>query len=184
MANYTTLGWPTCVATISTPEAIWGTEANTSLFLDANPKSPPDKAVPEEIRKREQFVALVYVNFVVAVLLRMSTIIVTIAGLYILLPLSLSLYPVEPKVILRALLIILFFVIVGVVGTSVLADAQGRILSRLTDTTPGELGMDFYFKMASLYSACPLISLLVSQFPDVNNFLFSWLQPAMQALNH
>ena len=30
----------------------------------------------------------------------------------------------------------------------------------------------------------PLISLLVSQFPDVNNFLFSWLQPAMQALNH
>ncbi len=163
--------------------AIWGTEANTSLFLDADPKSPPDPAVPEEIRKREQFVALVYVNFVVAVLLRMRTIIVTIAGLYILLPLSISFYPVEPKVILRALLIILFFVVVGVVGLVYWQMHKDAILSRLTDTTPGELGLDFYFKMGT-FVIFPLISLLVSQFPDVNNFLFSWLQPAMQALNH
>ena len=164
-------------------QASWAMEAKTSLFFDANPKSGPDKAVPEETRKREQFVALVYVNFLVTVLLRMRTIIVTIAGLYILLPLSLSLYPVEPKVILRALLIILFFVIVTVVGIVYGQMHKDSVLSCLTDTTPGELGTDFYLKMAS-FIVLPLISLLVSQFPDVNSFLFSWLQPAMQALNH
>jgi hypothetical protein len=59
---------------------------------------------------------------------------------------------------------------------------RDAILSRLTGTTPGELGADFYIKIGG-FVVLPLISLLVSQFPDVNNFLFSWLQPALQTLN-
>jgi hypothetical protein len=135
------------------------------------------------VRIYEQFVALVYVNFVVTVLLRMRTVIMIVAGLYVFLLLSLSVYPVEPKPILRPLLILMFFAVVATVGWVYAQMHRDSILSKLTDTTPGELGTDFYLKMAS-FVLLPLLSLLVSQFPDLNNFLFSWLHPAMQVLSH
>jgi hypothetical protein len=52
-------------------------------------------------------------------------------------------------------------------------------LSRITDTKPGELGVDFWIRMISFVSV-PLFSLLASVFPSIGSFLFSWLQPATQ----
>jgi len=54
-------------------------------------------------------------------------------------------------------------------------------LSLITDTSPGELGGDFWLKLLQ-FGALPLLSLLAAQFPEVANFLFSWLEPATQAL--
>jgi hypothetical protein len=55
------------------------------------------------------------------------------------------------------------------------------ILSQLTSTKPGELGLDFWIKFLSA-GALPVFSLLASQFPSINQFLFSWLEPALQAM--
>jgi hypothetical protein len=43
------------------------------------------------------------------------------------------------------------------------------------------LGMDFWIKFLSA-GALPVFSLLASQFPSINQFLFSWLEPALQAM--
>jgi len=173
-----------CREELKTLYGVWKEEKDTDMFHDVDPdQKGPDPKVPEDTQRREQFVALVYVNFMVSVMLRMRTIMMTVAGLYVFLLLSISFYPVEPMVFVRPLLILLFFVIIAVVGVVYAQMHKDPILSRLTDTTPGELGLDFYVKMGT-FVFLPLVSLLVSQFPDVNNFLLSWLTPAMQALNH
>jgi len=67
---------------------------------------------------------------------------------------------------------------VGVVYAEMHREA---ILSRLTSTGTGELGWDFWLKLLSA-GAIPVFSLLAVQFPQINQFLFSWLEPALQAV--
>lgn len=171
-----------CALIFNSLQETWREESGPNLYDAEEKNRDENEAISEEVLAREQFVALVYVNFIVTILLRLRTLVVTIAGLYVFVLLSLSLYPVEPKPILRPLLILTFFAIVAVVGWVYAQMHRDAILSRLTGTTPGELGADFYIKIGG-FVVLPLISLLVSQFPDVNNFLFSWLQPALQTLN-
>jgi hypothetical protein len=173
-----------CASVLNSLEVTWKDEKGPKLYDSDDPKSVASVGeISAETRVREQFVALAYVNFIVTTLLRMRAIIVSIAGIYVFGLLSLSTYPFEPKVVLRPLLILTFFAILGVIGWVYAQMHREPTLSRLTDTTPGELGGDFYLRMGG-FLILPLVSLLVSQFPDVNNFVFSWLQPAVQALNH
>jgi hypothetical protein len=175
----------TCATVLKSLMEVWSQEKGPSLFDSADPasKAKDYDGLPSATLPREQFVALLFANFISNVFLRMRTVILTIAGLYIFLLLSISAYPVEPKPILRPALILMFFAIAGVVGTVYAQMHRDATLSRLTKTAPGELGLDFYVKTGS-FLVLPLISLLVSQFPDINNLLFSWLTPAAQALNH
>jgi hypothetical protein len=129
----------------------------------------------------ERFCALVYLNFILTVVMRMRTLVLTISGMYVFLLLSVDSYPFEPRVALRSGAILMLIFVVGVVGYVAAQLHRDSILSLVTQTTPGELGMEFWLKMAS-FVALPLLSLLVSQFPSLNNALFSWLEPAMNAL--
>jgi uncharacterized membrane protein YedE/YeeE len=94
---------------------------------------------------------------------------------------ALNSYPFEPHLTLRTMLIFLFFLILGCVGFVYAQMYKDATLSRITDTKPGELGAEFYVRMAG-FIVVPLLSLVAAQFPTVNTFLFSWLEPAMQAL--
>jgi hypothetical protein len=172
-----------CAMVFNSLRETWDQESGPSLYDLDDPNEAAEDKVADTVRIREQFVALVYVNFIVTVVLRMRTMIVNVAGLYVCALLSLSSYPFEPKVVLRPALILAFFAIIAIIGWVYAQMHRDATLSRLTDTTPGELGADFYFKMGG-FIILPLISLLVSQFPDISNFVFSWLQPAAQALNH
>jgi hypothetical protein len=176
-----------CGLVVSLLSETWKQEKGLCLFELPGSKDPIDQPkepkVPLNIRLREQFVCLVYVNFILTVLLRMRTLISAIAGMYVFLLVAVSVYPVEPKLTLRPLLIGLLLVIITFVGAIYAQMHRDATLSHITDTKPGELGSDFWLRIGG-FLALPLISLLVSQFPDVNNLLFSWLQPAVQALNH
>ncbi|GAC1639883.1 MAG: hypothetical protein NVS9B14_21210 [Candidatus Acidiferrum sp.] len=129
----------------------------------------------------EEYVALVYVNFLVSALLRMRTLIYCGVGMYVLLLCSVNVYPFEPHPILQGISIAMLFVLGLTVGYVYSQMHRDAILSRLTDTSAGELGWDFWLKFASA-GAIPVFSLLASQFPAFNNILFSWLEPALQAL--
>jgi hypothetical protein len=59
--------------------------------------------------------------------------------------------------------------------------ARDPILSRISGTTPGELGAEFYLKLVS-YVALPVLGLLASAFPSISNFLFSWIEPTLEAI--
>lgn len=79
------------------------------------------------------------------------------------------------------LLIGVFAVFVIAVVTVFSQMHRDSILSRTTSTEPGKLDIGFYEKLVSVLGV-PLIGLLASQFPEISNFLFSWLEPSLQTL--
>jgi hypothetical protein len=141
----------------------------------------PQATISMPTRLAERFVALVYLNFILIVLLRMRTLVITAGGLYIFLLLSVNSYPFEPKVALRSLAIALLTLVVGMVGYVFAQLHRDPILSLVTQTNPGELGIEFWLRMGT-FVALPLLSLMISQFPSLNNAVFSWLEPAANAL--
>jgi hypothetical protein len=59
---------------------------------------------------------------------------------------------------------------------------RNALLSRLTNTTPGELGAGFYLELLK-YGAIPFLTIVGSQVPSVSNLVLKWIQPALQALH-
>lgn len=141
-----------------------------------------DEKDDSKIRACERFVCVSYVNFLLVMLVRIRTLVVAIGGMYVLTLLGISQYPFEPKGALQLLLVALLGFVVWFVGLIFAQVHCDTILSDITGTTPGELGIDFYIKMAS-FVALPLLTLMASQFPSINRFVHSWLQPAVKALN-
>jgi hypothetical protein len=157
-------------------------EKNITVVCGKDKKDDEEEKEPSlSTRLAERFVALVYLNFILVVLLRMRTLGIAVAGLYVFLLLSVNSYPFEPRTALRSAAILLLLFIIGIVGYVCAEAHRDSILSLVTQTKPGELGIQFWLRMGSLF-ALPLISLLVSQFPSLNNVLFSWLEPAVNAL--
>jgi hypothetical protein len=125
--------------------------------------------------------ALTYINFLITVLLRMRTFVICAAGMYVFIVLSMNTYPFEPHPALQTLAIALLVVMAVIVAAVYSQMHREAILSRLTSTTAGELGWDFWLKLLSA-GAIPIFSLLAVQFPEINQFLFSWLEPALQSV--
>jgi hypothetical protein len=150
----------------------------------------PVVSVDERIKKEdlppmrvlaEEFAALAYVNFLVSVLLRLRTFVICAIGLYVCIVLSISVYPFEPHPALQAMAVILL-IAGGVAVAYVYAEMHREpILSKLTSTPVGELGWDFWLKLAAA-GAIPIFSLLAVQFPGINKLLFTWLEPALNAV--
>jgi hypothetical protein len=155
-------------------------DAETALVVSEDEKVPkvplsPFRALAEE------YAALTYVNFLVTVLLRMRTMVINAIGIYVLIVISMNVYPFEPHPALQTLAIVLLASLGAAVGIAYAEMHREAILSRLTSTGTGELGWDFWLKLLSAV-AIPVFSLLAVQFPQINQFLFSWLEPALQAV--
>ena len=58
---------------------------------------------------------------------------------------------------------------------------RNDILSRIPHTTPGELNPQFWVQLAAL-GGLPLIGVLAHLFPQMSEFLFSWVAPGIQEL--
>jgi hypothetical protein len=154
----------------------------------APPSQPDGKAAPAEppakeptMRAIEHFLCLFYVNIILVPLRRLQTLILAMAGVFVFVLLSYSSYPFESRESFHVLLISIFFVISLVVGIVYGQMYSNPLLSRITNTTPGELGLDFWVRLGT-FVFIPLLSLLSVQFPEMNRFLFSWVQPALQSI--
>ncbi len=146
-----------------------------------NTENHDDTESPCDVRPAERFVCFVYLNFILTVLLRLRLFALSAAGMYVLLVLSLTSYPFEPRLGIRSFLILLLLAILAVVAGVYAQVHRDPTLSRITNTNAGELGSDFWLRIAS-FSALPVLGLLASQFPEIGRFLFAWLQPALDAL--
>ncbi len=142
-----------------------------------------EKQLNLEQRACEDFVCMSYLSFILVKLSRIRSLVVAAGGMYVLTLVGISQYPFEPKGTLEVILVVLLLFVVSAVGIVFAQIHRDTTLSNLANTTPGELGIDFYLKMAS-FAALPLFSLLAAQFPSINRFIYSWLQPAVEALNH
>jgi len=134
-----------------------------------------------DVKAAERFVCFVYLNFILMVLLRLRTFAFSAAGFYILIMVSLTSYPFEPRLAIRSFLIFLLLAIPAVVVTVYAQIHADPTLSRITNTKAGELGIDFWLRVGSV-AALPALTLLAAQFPEVGGFLFSWIRPAIDAL--
>ncbi|HEY2819417.1 MAG TPA: hypothetical protein VGJ06_00140 [Candidatus Acidoferrum sp.] len=148
---------------------------------DADKDGDPYKCLPLNRVLAEEYVALVYVNFLASVLLRLRTMVICAAGMYVFIVLSINTYPFEPHLALQSMAVLLLIAMGVAVGVVYAQMHRDNILSRLTSSKPGELGWDFWLKLLSA-GAIPIFSLLASQFPSIRQFLFSWLEPALQAV--
>ncbi len=143
--------------------------------------SPPPQAKDQHIRNAEEFVCLNYLGFVQNILGRLRTMAMTSVVLFLASTVAVSTYPFDPRQALSGVLIVLFL-ISGVVIVKVYADMhRDATLSHVTNTKPGELGSEFWFKIIG-FGFAPLIGLLSRIFPSITDFLFSWLQPSISSL--
>ena len=71
-------------------------------------------------------------------------------------------------------------VLAAVVITTYALINRDPILSRTINEKPGRLDMDFLWKTASMVGI-PVLGLIASQFPEVSSFLFSWIEPGLNA---
>lgn len=156
----------------------WGEETGPVVSADERIEKTE---LPATQALAEEFAAIMYVNFLASVLLRIRTFVICAGGLYVLIVLSVSVYPFEPHSALQTMMVLLLIGMAVVVGYVYAEMHREAILSRLTSTKAGELGWDFWLKFASA-AAIPVLSLVAAQFPEINQFLFSWLEPALQAM--
>src|SRR5258708_5812566 len=156
-----------------------GFEVNCCAECDSEREN--DVEPEADVKAAERFVCFVYLNFILTVLLRLRIFAFSAAGLYVLVLLSLTSYPFEPGLAIRSSLILLLFLILIVVATVYAQVHRDPTLSRITNTKAGELGADSWLRLGG-FAALPTLSLLAAQYPQIGGFLFSWLQPAMDAL--
>jgi hypothetical protein len=141
----------------------------------------PPQAEESHIRNAEEFVCLNYLGFIQNVLGRLRTMAMTIIVLFLATACAMSSYPFDPRQALSAVLVVLF-VIEGVVIVNVYADMhRDATLSHVTNTKPGELGSEFWFRVIG-FGLAPLIGLMTRIFPGISDFVFSWLQPGISSL--
>ena len=106
---------------------------------------------------------------------------ITVAILFIACTVALSVYPFNPRQAPSAVLVALF-VLVGAVIVHVYAEMhRDSTLSHVTNTKPGELGIEFWIKIIG-FGIAPVIGLLTRIFPGIADFVFSWLQPGISSL--
>jgi hypothetical protein len=112
---------------------------------------------------------------------RIRTIVLGGVYLFVAATIAVSSYPFDPRPLLSGALLALFLVF-GAVVIFVYADMhRDATLSHATNTSPGELGSEFWFKVIG-YGAAPVLGLITQLFPEWSSFLFSWLQPGLSSL--
>ena len=129
----------------------------------------------------EEWVALLYVHYIRMVLFQIRSRITASAILYLLLVWSVTSYPFLNRHILLVAFSVLLALLAAVTVAIYASVNRDPILSRITDERPGHLDVDFFLRTGSAI-AIPLLGLIASQFPEVSNFLFSWIEPSISAV--
>lgn len=132
------------------------------------------------VKLAEEFVCMVYVGYLQNMLARMRTMVLSTAGVFAAIALSLAFYPYTPRPVL-ALSLLFLLVVLGAVVTVVYAGLdRDSTLSHITNTEPGELGVNFWIRILS-FVGVPALGLIVAQFPEITDFVVSWIQPGINA---
>ena len=151
------------------------TSERKTKLLDPSATEDPLRACAEE------FVGLLYIHAIQYVLVDIRSHVFAFAFGYFFLLLALDVYPVGPHHTIMLVLMTLFLVFFVTAAWMFQEMSRDSILSRTTNTEPGQLDLAFYAHLAAAL-AVPLMGLIASQFPEVSNFLYSWLQPSLQAI--
>ncbi len=151
--------------------------APDALELHASPHNREE----EPIRYAEEFLAIRYVSVIRAVLVNLRYLMIFVSMAFVLATLAWNSYPFRPRQwvdwMFTSLLIILGAGVIWVFAQMY----RNPILSRITDTSANELGVEFYLRLAT-FGAVPLLTWLASQFPVIGSSLFHFLKPGLEVV--
>lgn len=133
------------------------------------------------MRLGEEFLCLIYIGYLQNMLGRLRTMVLSMAGIFAAIALALGFYPYTPRPTISLCLLVLLLLIGVVVGSVFAGLDRDSTLSHITNTTPGQLGAHFWLRMLS-FIGVPALGLLVTQFPEITGFVFSWIEPTMSAM--
>jgi hypothetical protein len=168
----------------------WGNETDSLIFRRSTPDvkedTPGDHVVPTKdlkphVRAAEEFFVLPYLAFIRNILGRIRTIALGMVWLFVGATLAASSYPFEPLSLLGTIFLSVFVLISGSMVLVYAQMSRDATLSHITNTNPGELGVEFWVRLVG-FGVGPLIGLLTTLFPSITDFIFSWLQPGMESL--
>jgi hypothetical protein len=170
----------------------WQEEKGHQLAADTVAEGTPSRGEDQEdltpvseldphIRHAEQFVSYIYLGFIQNVLGRMRTLVMCILLLFIASTIAMASYPFDPRPTISAAMVLLLAVLTAAIAFVYAQVHRDPILSFLTNTKPGELGGDFWLKLLG-FGAGPVLGLLATLFPQLTDFLFSWVQPSLTSI--
>ncbi len=136
---------------------------------------------PHHIRIAEEFLVIRYISLIRAVLVNLRYLMVFISATFVIATVAWNSYPFQPRQVIDWIFtILLIFLGCGVVG--VFAQMyRDPILSRITHTTPNELGMEFYVRIAS-FGAVPVLTWFAYNYPEIGSTVFKLFQPAVEVM--
>ena len=178
------------MAWVLLPEWLKESEELLPISADAEGKEDPENkegksktkaALAPHIRYAEEMVCYVYLGFIQNILGRMRTLVMGIVSLFIAATISLACYPFDPRTTVNAVMVLLFLILGAVIVVVYAQMHRDSVLSALTNTKSGELDPEFWFKLIS-FGAGPVLGLLATIFPEMTDFLFSWIAPGVSAI--
>lgn len=172
----------------------WWTTQRTGLVESQPSSAAPETAAPAKakaprsdvdtpaaIMAAEEFVAIRYVSLIRAVLVNLRYLMIFVSAAFVLAIVSWNSYPFEPHQLVNWLFTLLLVALgLGIIGVFAQMH-RDPILSRITHTTPNELGLDFWFRIAS-FGAVPVLTWFAYNFPEVGGTLFRVLRPGMDLM--
>jgi hypothetical protein len=148
----------------------------------ARRQKPGPIAGQEGIRiLEEEFVALRLLIFFRYAIRHLRNFLGFIIAAFIVSTISMNSYPFLARRWIGLASVIIFIGIGAAVALVFAEMDRDPLLSRITETRANEVGRAFFFRMAR-FGALPLLTLLATQFPSISRWLFSWAQPAFEAL--
>jgi hypothetical protein len=135
----------------------------------------------ETFKAHSELFVLRYIVFIQATCRQIENLLVFLSVGFVLTLISLNSYPFQSGHVLGWFMVSLLIGMGFAIGFVLASSERDPVLSRLNGTTPGKIGKDFYKNLLS-YGALPVLTVLAAQFPAIGSFLFSWVQPLLQAL--
>jgi hypothetical protein len=112
----------------------------------------------------------------------MINLVTCVSSGFLFLVLALNSYPFRSRTIIDWILILFFGVLTTAVVMIFAEIDRDALLSRITHTDAGKLGRNFFAHLVS-YGAVPTLVLLSTHFPVIGQFFFSWVKPAIEAID-
>jgi len=141
----------------------------------------PASADPVHIQVAEEFLVIRYISLIRAVLANVRYLMTFVSAFFVLAIVAWNSYPFQPRHLydwaFTALLIGLGSGIVWVFAQMY----RNPLLSRITETKPNELGVDFYVRILS-FGAVPVFTWLAYQFPEIGGLVFKIIQPGLDVM--
>jgi hypothetical protein len=136
-----------------------------------------------EVAIANEYIAMRFGAYVRYVTLQLKNLMTFMSmGLFLLLLAAVS-YPFqEPQSIAWSLIVIVVVLLFGV-GTVLLQMDRDSILSRMSETPPGEVKRGAFLLHMLSVGGLPVLTALAAVFPSMGNVLFSWIQPMLTALH-